>query len=99
MRAEFLDTEVVKSTNIESVVGKINTVMTVICQVNGGNPAPDVSIAFAQDVENPPVISTPLISKEMTDANTYSGLNFVLYTSVEQIKVQKRNYVRLTFNR
>lgn len=72
---KFLQTEVVKSTDMESVVGEMNTVMTAICQVNGGNPAPDVSIAFAQDVENPPVISTPLISKEMTESNTYTGIN------------------------
>jgi hypothetical protein len=61
-------------TNTERLVGEIDKNMTVTCQANGGNPAPDVTIVFDDDATNAPAIGPVTIIKEMTEENTYQGI-------------------------
>ncbi|XP_053372536.1 nephrin-like isoform X2 [Mercenaria mercenaria] len=68
----FLNVDVEEGMDTERLIGEIDQKMNVTCQVNGGNPAPTVTLAFDDDVTAPPEMSPPLISEAMTEENTYS---------------------------
>ncbi|XP_060553809.1 uncharacterized protein LOC132714906 isoform X2 [Ruditapes philippinarum] len=67
----FLNVDKEDVTNTERLVGEIDKNMTVTCQANGGNPAPDVTIVFDDDATNAPAIGPVTIIKEMKEENTY----------------------------
>ncbi|XP_045208286.2 uncharacterized protein LOC123560091 [Mercenaria mercenaria] len=68
----FLNVDVEEGTDTERIIGEIDKQMTVTCQVNGGNPAPNVTLAYDDDVTAPPEMSPPLVSEMKTEENTYS---------------------------